>query len=72
MNTRKLNRLRGDLPGIGCLLVTLLLVGLALYGWVSNLIALAHSNFEPLTGMVVVRIIGVFAVPVGVVMGYIS
>jgi hypothetical protein len=39
-------------------------------GWVANIVKLFDSGLEPLTGEVVVRIIGVFIAPIGVVMGY--
>jgi hypothetical protein len=40
-------------------------------GWIMNIITLAGSSFDPLTGMVVLRIIGIFVAPLGVVLGYI-
>lgn len=39
-------------------------------GWVLNIIALAGSQFETLTVLLVFRIIGVFVPPVGAVLGY--
>jgi len=39
-------------------------------GWVMNIVSLAHSSFEPLTGMVVLRVIGIFVPPLGAVLGY--
>ena len=39
------------------------------YGYIENLVALAHSIFDPLTGVVVLRAIGIFVVPIGVIMG---
>ena len=39
-------------------------------GWVMNIIALIHTNFTPLTGMVVARVIGVFVAPLGAILGF--
>lgn len=54
------------LPG---LLVGVVFVA-ATVGWVWNIVKLAGSTFDPLTGLVVLRAIGVIVPPVGVVMGY--
>lgn len=42
------------------------------YGWVMNIVKIAHMGFEPFTGMVVFRCVGVFVPPLGVVLGYVS
>lgn len=43
----------------------------AICGWVMNVMALIQSDFTHITGMTVVRILGVFPVaPLGAVMGY--
>lgn len=39
-------------------------------GWISNIIKLVGSSFDPITGMAVARIIGVFVAPLGAVLGY--
>jgi len=41
-----------------------------LYGWVANIVKLFHSTFDPITGAIMLRVIGVFLTPLGVVMGY--
>lgn len=41
-------------------------------GWVKNIIKIAGSSFQPLLPLVVIRIIGVFIVPLGAVLGYIG
>jgi hypothetical protein len=40
----------------------------AVVGWVMNIVAIAGA--ESITGMVVVRLIGVFMAPLGAVLGY--
>lgn len=40
-------------------------------GWVLNLVTIFDSSFSPITGPLVLRIIGVFIAPIGAVLGYI-
>lgn len=40
------------------------------YGWVHNIVLIAHSDFGHLTGMFVLRCIGVFVAPLGAVLGF--
>jgi hypothetical protein len=39
-------------------------------GWVLNIVSIVKSDFAPITGMLVMRIIGVFMAPLGAVLGY--
>lgn len=41
------------------------------YGWINNIIELAHSSFSPLSGLVVLRCIGIFLAPLGAILGYV-
>jgi hypothetical protein len=43
-----------------------------IYGWVMNIILLAHSTLTPVTGMVILRIAGIFLFPIGIIMGYVG
>ena len=52
-------------------LLLTVIVGGGAYGWVSNIIKLTGSSFDPLGGVVVVRAIGIPIVPLGIVMGYV-
>ena len=52
-------------------IVWLAIVSACLYGWVMNIITLAHSSFEPLTGLVVLRVVGIFVAPLGTILGFI-
>lgn len=55
------------------LMGVLLLVVFALtaaVGWVLNIVTIAHANFSNIDGMLVIRIIGVFAAPLGAILGY--
>ena len=49
----------------------LILIALALgaVGWVMNIVKMAATG-DPLTGLFVVRAVGVFIAPLGAVMGY--
>lgn len=40
-------------------------------GWVSNIITLFGASFDPFTGELLLRIIGIFVGPLGAVMGWI-
>ena len=51
-------------------LVYLVLVIALVYGWIANIVSLYHSNFNELTGQLVLRIVGIFVAPLGAVMGY--
>lgn len=39
-------------------------------GWVLNIVDIVNSDFGNITGMLVIRIIGVFVAPLGAVLGY--
>lgn len=52
-------------------LVYLILLGAIIYGWIANIVIIAHSNFSELTGMLILRIVGIFIGPLGVVLGYV-
>jgi len=40
------------------------------YGWIMNVFYLAHS--DSLTGFVLLRVLGVFLAPLGIVLGFIQ
>ena len=46
------------------------LVLVASGGWIANIVKLVSSNFEPVTGLLIVRVAGIFVPPLGVVMGF--
>lgn len=39
-------------------------------GWVWNIVKLIGMSFDPLTGLLAVRIVGIFIPPLGAVVGY--
>ena len=44
---------------------------LALGGWVANIVKLVGMDFGAITGLLIVRAIGIFIAPLGAVMGFI-
>ena len=58
-----------DMTIIAAALFHVALAIAAIYGWVCNIIAIAAT--DTFSGLVVVRIIGVFLAPIGAVLGYI-
>jgi prepilin-type N-terminal cleavage/methylation domain-containing protein len=72
-----MNRMKNKISQAGFTLVelifalALLVVGPAcVFGWVNNIIKLAHTSFEPITGIAVLRVVGILVVPLGCVLGY--
>ena len=53
---------------LALVLVIVALVGA--WGWISNVIKLASMDFGGVTGMLVLRAIGVFLAPLGAVLGF--
>ena len=41
-------------------------------GWVLNIINVCHTFDEPITGLFILRAIGIIVAPLGAVMGYIG
>ena len=50
------------------IVVFVLLFGVG--GWIANIVKIFAILNEPITGMFILRIVGVFAAPVGAVLGY--
>lgn len=42
-----------------------------MYGWIMNIIIIANSNFSELTGLLILRVVGIFVAPLGVILGYV-
>ena len=39
-------------------------------GWIMNIMAIAGSEFTPITGLLVLRVVGIFVAPLGAVLGW--
>lgn len=50
-------------------LIVLVLILASITGWVLNIIDVAGSNFGEITGLLVLRVIGIFLAPLGAVLG---
>jgi hypothetical protein len=51
------------------LIVIPLIVG-GLWGWLMNIVKIVGSDFAQITGLLVMRVIGVFLAPLGAVLGF--
>ncbi len=53
--------------------VTLYLCFLVLFigGWILNIITIANSSFDSITGMLILRVAGIFLAPLGAILGWI-
>ena len=58
----------------GAILAYIVFLGVviaAVAGWVMNIITIAHSNFSDLTGLLVLRVVGIFIAPLGAILGWV-
>jgi hypothetical protein len=44
---------------------------MAVLGWIMNIVEIVTSSFDPITGLLVLRCIGVFLFPLGAILGYV-
>lgn len=51
-------------------LVVMLLWMIGAGGWIWNIVKIVGSNFDVISGLLVIRIIGIFVAPLGCVVGY--
>jgi len=58
------------LEGCSYLTPLLIITVLGFVGWVLNIIAIYNSSFDPLTGLVVLRVVGIFVMPLGAIIGW--
>lgn len=64
-------RIDGDaIFGVTLIALAVCLVGTLAYGWISNIILLAHAS--SFTVMAMLRFAGVFVTPLGAVLGFVS
>ena len=53
------------------ILVAGILALVGIIGWMMNIVDLAHMNLAHITGMFVLRVIGIFIPPLGAVLGFV-
>jgi len=41
-----------------------------IYGWVENIVTLVGSSGDPITGMFLLRCVGIFVAPLGAILGF--
>jgi len=63
-------RRSNDISGILGFFIIVALLLVALAGWVMNIIEIYNHVNEPVTGMFVLRLIGVVFAPLGMVLGW--
>lgn len=56
----------GSFGGIIAIAVLILSAG----GWVANIVKFIHIVDNPITGMFIARIVGIFMLPFGAILGY--
>jgi len=42
-----------------------------LFSWINNIIILIQTNLEPLTTLLILRVIGIFMFPLGAILGFV-
>jgi hypothetical protein len=55
---------------VGVLVFYLVLLALIGYGWIMNIVTISGSSFSDITGVLVLRVVGIFVAPLGAVLGY--
>lgn len=58
-------------PEIALVFLALACVSLAAGGWIANIVKLAGMLDGSVTAMFIARIVGIFAAPLGVVLGFV-
>lgn len=61
-------RYNGFVPTVATVLLLGSFIFALVCGWIMNLVALAHSGV--VDGEVILRVIGIFVFPIGVIMGW--
>ena len=56
--------------GLTFIFIYIALAIVSLAGWIWNIVKLSDLGLDPLTGEVVIRVVGIFVAPLGAVMGY--
>lgn len=56
--------------GLGFLIVVFTVIIASFVGWIWNIIKIIEIINDPITGMFIMRCIGIFFVPLGIIMGY--
>lgn len=50
----------------------MVMLGIAGFGgWVANIVIVCNSPFDPITGLEIARVVGIFFAPLGAFLGYV-
>ena len=52
------------------LLIYLMLLIAGAIGWIENIVKIFHADFSHITGILVLRVVGIFVAPLGSVLGF--
>lgn len=55
---------------ITILLIWFTMVAACIVGWIMNIVAIAHTGFADMSGMLILRVVGIFMMPLGAILGY--
>jgi len=47
----------------------LIVAVISIPGWIMNILDIIHVGFDPLTGLMAMRVVGVFVFPIGAILG---
>lgn len=65
--------IRRTLHGTGKVVITTSLMAFIaafIFGWFNNIVIIAAADFSHLTGVLILRCVGIFFAPLGAVMGF--
>lgn len=48
----------------------LIIASIGIWGWIWNIVKIINIGLNPITGMIILRVIGIPLAPLGVVLGY--
>ena len=56
---------------ITILMIWFTMLAACIVGWIMNIVAIAHTGFSDMSGMLILRVVGIFIAPLGAILGYI-
>ena len=69
---RRASAWRGTSSGGGwAVFLVLALWGAAIFGWIANVVKIALTAGDPLSGLFIFRVVGAFILPIGAVLGWV-
>lgn len=62
---------KSKFPAIAIAVIYLSVWVAILYGWVANIVKFIGILDNPITAMFIARLVGIFAIPLGVILGFV-